>query len=318
MKIFIVIFFLFSIYSQSQVSGCTDTKAENFNPNANINDGSCTYKKKTIHLFNSFLLSIKLVETSGLIHWNNRLWTHNDDTDTNLYALDTLTGNILETYPLPDVVNVDWEEISQDENYLYLGDFGNNAGGNRTNLNIIRIEKNSLLVHKPVIDCIKFKYANQTSFEKQKTNTTNFDCEAFVVTKDSIYLFTKEWESYKTTLYSLPKLPGDYVAHQSLSFDVQGLVTGATYLASKKRLLFCGYTKRGQPFIYLFYDFEGEHFFSGNKRKIKLNPKFQQIEGISSPDGIHYYITNEHLKFLSIDDPQKMQILDLKIFFKSP
>jgi hypothetical protein len=315
MKFFIAIFFLFSVYSQSQVSGCTDTKAKNYDPNATINDGSCSYKKKTIRFSNSSLLPTKLVETSGLIHWNKRLWTHNDDTDTNLYALDTLTGNILETYLLPDVVNVDWEEISQDENYLYIGDFGNNASGNRTNLNILRIEKNSLLAHKPAIDFIKFKYANQINFEKQKRNTTNFDCEAFVITKDSICLFTKEWKSNKTTLYTLPKLPGDYIAQQSVSFDVEGLVTGATYLASKKRLLFCGYTKNGQPFIYLFYDFKGDNFFTGNKRKIKLKPKFQQIEGISSLDGIHYYITSEHLKFLNINNPQRIQILDLKKMF---
>jgi hypothetical protein len=256
-----------------------------------------------------------LVETSGLIHWNNRLWTHNDDTDTHLYALDIIDGHILETYDLPDVTNTDWEEIAQDENYLYIGDFGNNAHGNRTDLHILRIEKKSLLSRNPQIDYIKFKYPNQIDFFIKKANRTDFDCEAFIVTQDSIFLFTKEWKSKKTTIYTLPKTPGDYTALQQETCNVKGLITGANYIATKNKLVLSGYTKGGQPFLYLFYDFVGTNFFSANKRKLKIKPKFQQIEGISSVDGINYYISSEHLQFLTIDDLQKLQIINLSSFF---
>jgi hypothetical protein len=317
MKFIVIIFLLQPLYMQSQVSGCTDRKAQNYNPSATQNDGSCSYKKTTVERKQSIDVSNKIRETSGLIHWNNKLWTHNDDTDTNLYALDTVNGNIVETYALPNTVNTDWEEMAQDEDYIYIGDFGNNAQGNRTNLTILKIEKNSIITHNPAIEYIHFKYPNQTNFEKQKANTTNFDCEAFLITKDSICLFTKEWTSKKTTLYTLPKVPGDYIAQQKETFDVKGLITGVNYIPEKKRLVFCGYTKNGTPFIYLFYDFKDYHFFSGNKRRINLKPRFQQIEGISSLDGVRYYLTNEHLKFLTIDNLQKMQMFDLSNFFRN-
>ncbi|MEO8515963.1 MAG: T9SS C-terminal target domain-containing protein [Flavobacterium sp.] len=256
-------------------------------------------------------------ETSGLIHWNNRLWTHNDDTDTNLYALDTLTGTILETYELPNVTNTDWEELSQDDTYFYLGDFGNNASGNRKDLHILRIEKNTLLKRQPKIDTIAFSYDNQHDFTKQRANTTDFDCEAFVVTQDSLYLFTKEWHTQQTSIYTLPKVPGNYKVYKKESYDVKGLITGAAYLESKKIIALCGYTKTGRPFLYLLSDFKGYNFFSGTKRRLKLQSRFCQIEGIATIDGTHFYLTNEKLHFAVINTPQQMEVLDLSQFFKS-
>ena len=73
----------------------------------------------------------------------------------------------------------------------------------------------------------------------------------------------------------------------------------------------------GKPFINLFYDFQEENFFSGNKRKIKVRPCFYQIEGIFTQDGLHYYVTNEWLKFALANNPQKMHLLDLSMFLES-
>jgi hypothetical protein len=315
MKFFVFFILLISYCSQAQIPGCTDAKAKNYNSKATVNDGSCLYNKNAIRLKNPIVLDKKIVETSGLIHWNNTLWTHNDDTDCNLYALDTLDGHIIETYNLPNITNTDWEEISQDENHIYIGDFGNNGQGNRLDLHILKVEKKSVLAHHPKIEIINFKYDEQIDFTKAKPNQTNFDCEAFLVTKDSIFLFTKEWIDKKTTVYVLPKNPGNYIAQKKESLNIGGLVTGVTYFESKKRVVFCGYTKRGKPFLYLCYDFKGNNFFSGNKRRLQLKPRFQQIEGISSEDGVHFYITNEHLKFLLINDPQKRQKIDLRDYF---
>lgn len=273
-------------------------------------------KKGKIKLNNSIILEDKLKETSGLIHWNGKLWTHNDDTDVNLYALDTVTGKILETYALQGVSNNDWEEIAQDDQYLYVGDFGNNATGNRKDLNILKIEKQSLLLKRPTIESIKFTYEDQSDFLKNKPNTTNFDCEAFIVVKDSLFLFTKEWKSKKTTVYKLPNRVGDFVAQKGESYNVKGLVTGASYYSSKKILVLCGYTRKGKPFIELFYNFKGNDFFSGSKKRIKLKPRFMQIEAISTNDGVHYYLTNEKLKFGPIHKSQQIHKLDLSDFLK--
>lgn len=273
-------------------------------------------KKGKSKLNNSIILDDKLKETSGLIHWNGKVWTHNDDTDVNLYALDTVTGKIIDTYALQGVSNSDWEEIAQDNEYLYVGDFGNNATGNRKDLNILKIEKQSLLLKRPTIESIKFAYENQSDFLKNKPNETNFDCEAFIVVKDSLFLFTKEWKSKKTTVYKLPNRVGDFVAQKGVSYNVKGLVTAASYYPSKKILALCGYTRKGKPFMELFYNFKGNDFFSGSKKRIKLKPRFMQIEAISTNDGVHYYLTNEKLKFGPINKSQQMHKLELGEFLK--
>ena len=314
----LLVFACVSVHSFAQVLGCTDKLSKNYNPLATSNDGSCCYAKKALRLHKPVILNEALNETSGLIFWDGFLWTHNDDTDTNLYALDTVSGKSITKIKLNHVVNKDWEEIAQDSAYVYIGDFGNNYKGNRNDLKILRIEKQSLRLSQPKIDTIAFAYPNQIDFTLQHSNRTNFDCEAMIVTKDSLYLFSKEWKTKKTSLYSLSKIPGNYVADYKATFNVRGLITGATFLENKKLLVLCGYSKKLQPFIYVLYDYKGNTFFSGNKRKIKLKLPFHQIEGIATNDGLHYYMSNENFtRKPFIDVPQQMHFLDLSDYLKT-
>ena len=207
------------------------------------------------------------------------------------------------------------EEITQDANYFYIGDFGNNVSGNRKDLHILRVEKQSLLHNNQKIDTLSFSYSTQMDFTKIKSNTTNFDCEAFIVSGDSIYLFSKEWKQKKTSVYVIPKLPGQHIAQLKESYNVKGLITAATYVAEKKLLVLNGYSKSLSPFIYLFYDYNESGFFSGNKRKIKIALPFHQMEGISTLDGIHYFLTNENFaRKRIINVPQQLHQFDLSAF----
>lgn len=318
MKKAFLLLFLFSISQiYSQISGCTDPISKNYNPLATVNDGSCKYKSAKIKPIFTTKLGNSIIETSGLIAFDNLLWTHNDDTDTNIYGLDTL-GNIKKKIKLEKVINLDWEEISQDNDYIYVGDFGNNYQGNRTDLHILRIEKESFLLNKPIIDTIAFSYSNQIDFSAQKSNTTDFDCEAFIVSKDSIYLFTKQWTSAKTSIYSLPKQAGNHIAQFKETLDTKALVTGATYLEDKKRIALCGYSKMGKTFIYLLYDFKNHDFLSGNKRKLKLKLPFHQIEGITTKDGNLFYLSNElFIKKPVANNPQQLHYFDLSKYLKN-
>lgn len=317
-KLFFVPFLVFIVINlHAQICGCTDPLANNFNPLATTNDGSCTYNSSIVSPETSWPLPTILNETSGLIWWNSKIWTHNDDTDKNIYTIDTTNIEVYSSYPLPFCTNIEWEEISQDENYLYLGDFGNNANGNRTDLKILRIEKNSLLQNEPVVDTIFYSYSLQSDLTPSGSNNTDFDCEAFVVTSDSIYLFTKEWISNKSTIYSLPKNPGSYSAQFIASFDVQGLITGATYLEEEKIVVLCGYSELLQPFLVLLYDFQEEHFFSGNKRKVNLNLPFHQIEGVASSDPRHYFLSNEKFTQSVVTIPAKLHFVDLSSYLNT-
>lgn len=294
----------------AQVSGCTDPLSSNFNPLAVVNDGSCVYAAQSISPLSSVVLSDTLQETSGLIQWENRIWTHNDNTDTSLYGINPANGAIEEVSALPGVMNTDWEELSQDADYIYVGDFGNNSAGNRTDLHILRIAKSSINAI-PAIDTIAFHYSNQQSFTGASPNTTNFDCEAFIVSADSIYLFSKRWGDKRTFLYALPKTPGNYTAMLQDSLNVQGLITGANYIENKRLVVLCGYTTLLQPFFYALYDFEGHRFFSGNKRKIGISLSYTQIEGITSTDGLHYYLSNERFVNGPANVSQQLHTFDL-------
>ncbi len=313
----IILTFLFVANANAQISGCTDPLSKNYNPKATVNDGSCNYRKTRIKPQFSKELNEKLKETSGLVAWNGNLWTHNDDKDTNVYCLDTISGEIQKAYQLKNVVNKDWEEISQDSSYLYIGDFGNNSNGARIDLHILRIEKNSLLLDNPIIDTISFSYSDQDAASASKTNQTNFDGEAFIVSKDSIYIFTKQWKSKGTSLYVLPKTPGNYTAKLKTTQDVKGLVTGAAFIENKKVVVLCGYTKKLKPFLYLLYDYKDSDFFTGNKRRIKLKLPYHQIEGIATLNGLQFYLTNEKFSLKPfVNKSQKLHKVDLGKFLK--
>ena len=308
--------FFIPIYTWGQISGCTDINAKNYNPKAEINDGSCKYKSVKIKPVFSQELDKSIHETSGLIHWNQKLWTINDDKDVHLYSFDSI-GKNLQKQLLPKIKNKDWEEISQDSLYIYIGDFGNNVSGNRKDLQILKIEKNSILNNTPVIDTISFVFEDQNNFENKKANTTNFDCESIIVTRDSLYLFTKEWKSKNTRLYVLPKLAGNHRAKYKATLNVKGLITGAVLLEDLKIVVLSGYSKKLKPFLYLLYDYKENDFFSGNKRKIKLGLPFHQIEGIATENGLQYYLTNEQFKlkpFISVS--QKLHLVDLEKYLK--
>ena len=313
-KIFLLVLLFTICTSHAQISGCTDPLSKNYNSLATINDGSCAYVSVKIKPKYSIKLNALLKETSSLIHSDSLLWTSNDNTETVLYGMNT-KGVIQNKMQLKNVTNTDWEEISQDSDFIYIGDFGNNLTGNRKDLQILRIEKKSLNTEKQKIDTLSFSYSNQKDFKTNKANATNFDCEAFIVSGENIYLFTKQWKERKTSIYQIPKLPGKHIAQLKESYDVDGLVTSATFLPEKKLLVLAGYSRFLSPFVYLFYDYNGSDFFSGNKRKINISLPLHQVEGITTQDGLHYYLTNENFSRRPlINIPQQLHHFDLSAF----
>jgi hypothetical protein len=300
----------------AQTIGCTDPLSTNYNPQATISDGSCSYANASVAPAASVNLPAAVIETSGLIAMDGYLYTHNDNSDINLYGLDPGTGTIVQTLPVVGTTNRDWEDIAQDDEYLYIGDFGNNSNGNRTNLKIVRVLKSSLQSGSPVTDVINFAYADQTSFAPTGNNNTDFDCEALVVSHDSIYLFTKQWVAKKTTIYALPKMPGTYLARKNTTYNVNGLITGATYLQDKKLVVLCGYSTALQPFFYLLYKFNGQDFFSGNKRKVNISLPFHQVEGVTTTNGLDYYATNERFtQYMNV--PHKLHHFNLRPYLEN-
>ncbi|MBL7906774.1 MAG: T9SS type A sorting domain-containing protein [Bacteroidales bacterium] len=294
--IFILLLFFFSGQAFSQVPGCTDPQATNYNPEAVINDGSCLYPNTSIHpetVVNPLPESVN--ETSGLIYWNGGLWTHNDSgNEAVLYKLDTITGQILQTISITGAVNIDWEDIAQDDMHIYIGDFGNNEG-NRTDLRIYKTAKADypqIGDGSVPVSLIEFSYGDQTSFSREN-RSNDYDCEALISFNDSLFIFTKNWVNQQTRLYGMPVQPGVYTLNPVATFNTDGLITGADMIADGSEIVLCGY-KNYNPFIWLLYDFQGSNFFGGNKRRINFSGMLgTQTEGASYTYGKNVYISCE-------------------------
>ncbi|MBQ0116388.1 MAG: T9SS type A sorting domain-containing protein [Flavobacterium sp.] len=273
----------------------------------------------------SWILPVSISESSGVTLWNDMLWTHNDSSDALIYgfSLDQLerqeTNSVLAVDQTISIARLrDWEAIAQDADYFYFGDFGNNGTGNNRNLRIAKVSKLHLDTASDHIEYINFSYPEQTDFQVQAANQTDFDCEAFIVTETGIYLFTKEWLSQQTSCYALPKTAGTYQATKIATFNIGGLVTDATYLEDKKMLALSGYSTTLSPFVYLFYGFEAHDFFSRYNRKINLNLNFHQIEGITTADGLNFFLSNERFTAYGgiISTNPKIHLLDLSTYLQ--
>ena len=167
------------VFSWGQ-EGCTDPLALNYNASATANDGSCVYDQSIYTMGAvSDLPSPLLNENSGLIFFANHLWTINDGGNNNaIYQLDTL-GNLIREISVIGASNIDWEGISQNEEHIFIGDFGNNSGS-REDLCIYEIDKENIIdPNVTAVGALKkpFVYANQNQFN-WPLNEHNYDCEA--------------------------------------------------------------------------------------------------------------------------------------------
>ena len=237
-------------------------------------------------------LPSEVVEHSGMTEFNGLLWMINDGgNDALLFGYNPGLGTIEKRIVVKGSVNNDWEELSQDAQHVYIGDFGNNTSGNRKDLRVYMVDKTDLSAAQDsvmVSGTIAFAYDDQTDFTPQPANTASFDCEAFVVMGDSLVLFTKDWQTEKTRIYTIPATPGDYMARFRREFDVSGLVTGAAWSEDRNELLLLGYTSILQPFIWIVPGFSLDNLTFKNSNRLEFSLT-AQTEGIAfSADGSVY------------------------------
>ncbi|NOQ92738.1 MAG: hypothetical protein GQ552_08505 [Flavobacteriaceae bacterium] len=282
LKILLLISFLYNCQSD-EISLVVNNPSENF-----------TIKKVTT-------LSSKIDETSGLINFNGRIITHNDSGDKpNLYEIDITSGKVIRTVTISNAVNIDMEDITQDENSIYLCDIGNNSN-KRKNQTIYKISKADYLIKdKVVAEIIRIKYKEQINFTKTNRKT-NFDAEAVVNINDELFLFTKNWGDLKTSVYKIPKGKGNYTLTKIDSFDINGLITAATYNENTKTVILTGYLDF-KPFIVELTNFSSNSPLDGkiDKKSIVVSGS-KQIEGITvNPDGSYYMSAEESSGFSAI------------------
>lgn len=300
----------------AQEAGCTDPLANNFDESAEVNDGSCVYPFTTYQPERIGELPNAVRETSGLLLIDTCLWTHNDSGfGPELHCLDTTDGHLKRTVWIDGATSRDWEDIAMDEEYIYIGDFGNN-NGNRRDLAIFRIKLAHLDRDSIESEGIFFEYPDQVDFDTRPQNN-DYDMEAMIAIGDSLYLFSKNWVDLRTRVYALPKAPGTYTADLIDSFAVNGLITGADYNEEKGVIMLVGYTPILTPFIWLLWDFPNTHFFAGNKRRIELSLLAHQVEAVVwNPYGKYWFISNEAFSQIVNVPPRLHRVYTDQWFFE--
>lgn len=254
-------------------------------------------KAQDTFLLHIGLLPTPLEESSGLIFTEQGLFSLSDDKRPEVYILDAESAYVLKTVVVNGADFKDKEALAADDEYLYIGDFGNNDG-DRKDLKIVKVrlaDIGSGTRSEVRGEVIAFHYPEQTDFDVKKKEN-DFDCEAMVARGDSLYLFTKQRSDHRTTLYALPKKPGNYAARKRGVFDSQGRITDAALSPDGKTLLLLGYQKKHHfPFVWKITDFAGADFFSGHAEYDLLTkyPLDWQTEGIAFKDSATIFVTCE-------------------------
>lgn len=285
--------------------------------------GLLTIKSQTaIEITN--LQTPDLDENSGLIFYNNNIITFNDSGgEANLYEINGSTGNITRTVTITNATNVDWEDITQDASYIYIGDIGNN-NGNRTDLKIYKIAKNDYNGYDDiaVAEIISYSYADQLDFTSNPNNT-NWDAEGLISYGDQLLIFSKNWVDNRVNVYSTPKTNGTHSALLESSYNTNGLITSAEISLNETIIYLTGYSSSQAPFMYTIHGIPNNSLdiFSGliSEKISNIVPIANQVEAIAlfeiTPNKHRLYISNEKFIFsyedITIIFPPKLWLIEI-------
>lgn len=256
-------------------------------PHQNAKNGMTSYHQ-------ACKLPKKINESSGLLNIDNRLWTFNDSGGrAELYQISPKDGHIIKTVKIKNARNKDWEDIAYDDTYIYIGDIGNNRG-NRKDLKVYKIPRAALRTQKSVrAEIISFSFSDQKTF-KSHPQKNNYDCEAMVAYHGKLYLFSKNWLNQKTRLYELSTQAGKHQAKYLTTFDIDGMVTGASLNKEMGILLLTTYSSLLNVDVWAFTNYKGHNFFNGDQKKLKLStPLSGQIEGVTFNGNYQAYLSSE-------------------------
>jgi len=236
-------------------------------------------------------LSKKIDETSGLEILDGQFITHNDSGgDPKLYYLDK-KGKIVFERTLEGVKNNDWEDITKDDQFIYVANMGNNFD-TRKNLSIV---KTPIDPSSSEAELIEFNYPEQVKFTTAYSQS-QYDAEALITIDDYLIILTKNKLKKITEIYALPKIAGKYEAKKIGSLNTQSIITGGDYDPDTKLLALTGTLFFNEYYILKIEDFnlEVKKDYKIDMYEIPIGKT--QVEAIKIIDSNTFWITSEDEK----------------------
>jgi len=233
-------------------------------------------------------------ETSGLEIVNNNLITINDSGNpSNLYYLNQ-DGELLFRRIFNDLKNNDWEDLTADEEFIYIADTGNNLD-TRENLRIIKIPIDS---ENNYFEIINFHYPEQVKFNTLE-KSSQYDAEGLITIGENLIIFTKNKLKKITEIYTLPKIAGTYEAKKIGSLNIQSIITGADYDSKTKVLALTGSLsfKGDKYYIFKIKDFNLKKTINNQIDMYEIPLEKTQVESIKIIDNNTFWLTSEAESF---------------------
>lgn len=232
-------------------------------------------------------------ETSGLEFYEDNFITHNDSGgEPSLYFFNE-SGNIVSISNINEnstikVRNNDWEDITTDNEYIFIANTGNNFGY-RKDLNIIRVNKKNKFM---VDGIIRISYKDQEVYFPRFKH--KYDAEALLIIDDKIALFSKDRESLNTDLFLVDKTSnGPQMLTSKFNYKVGSLITGGDYDKDINLLSLVGYNSSGEQHLILFENFELNTLENNTFKKFKIPLGQAQIEAVKIIDEKTFWVTSE-------------------------
>ena len=253
-----------------------------------------------------------VTESSGLIIYNDSLFiTHNDSGDKPILYFFNKKGKLIHQVIVSNAKNIDWEDITKDDQgNIYIADIGNNSN-QRKDLVIYKIKGNNLLKNNVISsESIEISYEEQTDFPP-KDEQLNFDAEGLGFHNDSLWILTKcrtiPFEG-NTYIYKVPTKTGKYKLKRKTQLFIgkdgftKDAVTGLDiyddklYLLTYNRILIYSIIKNK-------LEFENQWF----------TKPYSQKEALVVKNNNEIYLTDESTKILGGGYLYKLSIDATKI-----
>ncbi|MFL1010790.1 hypothetical protein [Flavisericum labens] len=208
------------------------------------------------------------------------LWTIEDaGNKNNIYGFNE-QGDLIKNIEIKNAKNIDWEDLTSDNNgNLYIGDFGNNSK-NREHFTIYKVSN----FEKDVTTAESIHFTLPKDVKPE-------DFEAFFILENFFYIFSKENKS--SILLKVPNAIGKHTAELVTDFNLDGKhhkITSADISHDDSTIVLLNHDK-----LWKITDFEPDSFFKGTIEELKFEHDSQK-EGVCFKNTNTVYITDEKNK----------------------